>query len=269
LNLAQLLAQDVLALAAAQRFLRLLADLLRQAQHLDLLGEFARRAQHQGADRPPCFGRRSTLSASIEQMIYHGGSVRRGADRTPVVVDMPFLSYQVSIEEAIRHCGRVMAATDCDGVKLEGGAPIAATIHAVVERGIPVIGHLGFTPQSVHGLGGPRVQGRDARSAAQLLADARALEDAGASAVVLELVPRHVAAEITAALTIPTIGIGAGPDCDGQVLVLHDMLGLNEGFSPRFLRRYAELGGAVRDAVGRYADDVRRGTYPDDEHSFD
>jgi len=214
-------------------------------------------------------GRRSTLSASIEQMIYHGGSVRRGADRTPVVVDMPFLSYQVSIEEAIRHCGRVMAATDCDGVKLEGGAPIAATIHAVVERGIPVIGHLGFTPQSVHGLGGPRVQGRDARSAAQLLADARALEDAGASAVVLELVPRHVAAEITAALTIPTIGIGAGPDCDGQVLVLHDMLGLNEGFSPRFLRRYAELGGAVRDAVGRYADDVRRGTYPDDEHSFD
>ncbi len=214
-------------------------------------------------------GRRSTLSASVEQMIYHGGSVRRGAEHTPVVVDMPFLSYQVSVEEAIRHCGRVMAATDCDGVKLEGGTPIAATVRAVVERGIPVIGHLGFTPQSVHGLGGPRVQGRDAKSAAQLLADARALEDAGASAVVLELVPRGVAAEITAALTIPTIGIGAGPECDGQVLVLHDMLGLNEGFSPRFLRRYAELGVTVRDAVGRYADEVRRGAYPDDAHSFE
>ncbi len=214
-------------------------------------------------------GHRSTLSATLDQMIYHGASVRRGAESTPVVVDMPFLSYQVSVEEAIRHAGRVMAETDCHGVKLEGGAPIAATVRALTDRGIPVIGHLGFTPQSVHGLGGARVQGRDTRGADQLLDDARALEQAGACAVVLELVPRGLAARITAELVVPTIGIGAGPGCDGQVLVLHDMLGLNEGFSPKFLRHYAELGGDVRDAAARFADDVRQGRYPDDAHSFD
>jgi 3-methyl-2-oxobutanoate hydroxymethyltransferase len=214
-------------------------------------------------------GRRSTLSATLDQMIYHAASVRRGTDRVPVVIDLPFLSYQVSIEEAIRNGGRAMAETDCDGVKLEGGRVMAPVVRALVDRGIPVIGHLGLTPQSVHALGGYRVQGRTAAAADALLDDARALEDAGASAIVLELVPSGLAAGITQALSIPTIGIGAGASCDGQVLVLHDLLGLNEGFTPKFLRRYAELGQATRDAVSRFAADVRDGRFPDDAHSFD
>jgi 3-methyl-2-oxobutanoate hydroxymethyltransferase len=214
-------------------------------------------------------GRRSTLSATLDQMIYHTAAVRRGTDRLPVVIDLPFLSYQVSVEEAIRHAGRAMAESDCDGVKLEGGRVMAPVVRALVDRGIPVIGHLGFTPQSVHALGGHKVQGRSSDAAAGLLDDARALEEAGASAVVLELVPATVAGTITACLAIPTIGIGAGPACDGQVLVLHDMLGLNEGFSPKFLRRFGELGQATRDAVARYAAEVRSGAYPDDSHSFD
>jgi 3-methyl-2-oxobutanoate hydroxymethyltransferase len=213
-------------------------------------------------------GRRSTLSATLDQMIYHAASVRRGAERTPIIVDLPFLSYQVSVEEAIRNAGRVMAETDCHGVKLEGGAAMVPTVAALVARGIPVLGHLGLMPQSVHTSGGYRVQGRQEDAAAQLLEDARALEAAGASALVLELVPRHLAARVTAALRIPTIGIGAGPECDGQVLVLPDLLGLTEGFTPKFLRRYAELGPTVRAAVGRFADDVRTGRYPDEEHSF-
>jgi 3-methyl-2-oxobutanoate hydroxymethyltransferase len=214
-------------------------------------------------------GHPSTLSATLDQMIYHAASVRRGTARLPVVVDLPFLTYQVSVEEAIRNAGRVMAETDCDGVKLEGGRVMAPVVRALVDRGIPVMGHLGLTPQSVHALGGYRVQGRDDATRAALLDGARALEDAGASAVVLELVPRGLAAEVTAALSIPTIGIGAGPDCDGQVLVLHDVLGLNEGFTPRFLRRYADLGGAVREAIGSFARDVREGRFPDASHSFE
>jgi 3-methyl-2-oxobutanoate hydroxymethyltransferase len=146
---------------------------------------------------------------------------------------------------------------------------MAETVQALVERGIPVMGHLGLTPQSVHALGGYRVQGREAAAADRLLEDARALEAAGACAVVLELIPAGLAQRISAALTIPTVGIGAGPGCDGQVLVLHDMLGLNEGFSPKFLRRYAELGVAVREAVRAYAADVRGGSYPAKEHSFE
>jgi len=213
-------------------------------------------------------GRRSTLSATLDQMIYHAASVRRGAERTPVVVDLPFLSYQVSIEDAIRNAGRVMAETDCHAVKLEGGDVMVPTVAALVARGIPVIGHLGLMPQSVHTTGGYRVQGRHEDAASQLLEDACALEAAGASALVLELVPRDLAARVTAALRIPTIGIGAGPACDGQVLVLPDLLGLTEGFTPKFLRRYAELGPTVRDAVGRFAEDVRTGRYPDEEHSF-
>jgi 3-methyl-2-oxobutanoate hydroxymethyltransferase len=202
-------------------------------------------------------------------MIYHAASVRRGTSRLPIVVDLPFLTYQVSVEEAIRNAGRVMAETDCDGVKLEGGRVMAPVVRALVDRGIPVMGHLGLTPQSVHALGGYRVQGRDDATRAALLDGAKALEDAGACAVVLELVPRVLAAEVTAALTIPTIGIGAGPECDGQVLVLHDVLGLNEGFTPKFLRRYGELGGAVREAIGAFARDVREGRYPDASHSFE
>jgi 3-methyl-2-oxobutanoate hydroxymethyltransferase len=214
-------------------------------------------------------GRRSTLSATLDQMIYHAAAVRRGTERVPVVIDLPFLTYQVSVEEAIRNAGRAMADTDCDGVKLEGGSVMAPVVRALVDRGIPVIGHLGLTPQSVHALGGYKVQGRGEREGRVLVDEARALEDAGASAVVLELMPTTVAAAITSALSIPTIGIGAGVACDGQVLVLHDMLGLNEAFTPKFLRRYGDLGSATRDAVVRFAADVRSGAYPDDAHSFE
>jgi len=213
-------------------------------------------------------GRASTLSATVDQMIYHAGSVRRGATRTPIIVDLPFLSYQVSIAEAVRNAGRVLAETECHAVKLEGGAAMVPTVAALVERGIPVFGHLGFTPQSVNLLG-TRVQGRDTAVAERMCEDAVGLERAGATAIVLELVPSRVAAAITAAIGIPTIGIGAGVECDGQVQVLHDMLGLNPDFSPRFLKRYAQLADDVRDAVARYADDVRHGTFPDASHSFD
>jgi 3-methyl-2-oxobutanoate hydroxymethyltransferase len=214
-------------------------------------------------------GQETTLSATLDQMIYHAAAVRRGAPGTLLFVDLPFLTYQVSVPEAIRNAGRVLQETDANGVKLEGGRHMAETVQALVERGIPVMGHLGLTPQSVHALGGYKVQGRDPVAAGRLLDDAKALEQAGACAIVLELIPAEVARRISAGLTVPTIGIGAGPGCDGQVLVLHDMLGLNEGFSPKFLKRYAELGGAVRDAVRAYATEVRDGSYPGKEHSFE
>jgi 3-methyl-2-oxobutanoate hydroxymethyltransferase len=214
-------------------------------------------------------GQETTLSATLDQMIYHAAAVRRGAPAALLFVDLPFLTYQVSIPEAIRNAGRVLQETEANGVKLEGGRHMAETVRALVERGIPVMGHLGLTPQSVHALGGYKVQGRDAVAADRLLDDARELETAGACAIVLELLPTAVAGRISSALTIPTIGIGAGPGCDGQVLVLHDMLGLNETFSPKFLKRYAELAGTVRDAVRSFAADVRAGKYPGREHSFD
>jgi 3-methyl-2-oxobutanoate hydroxymethyltransferase len=214
-------------------------------------------------------GQETTLSATLEQMIYHAAAVRRAARRSLVFVDLPFLTYQVTVPDAIRNAGRVLQETGAHGVKLEGGRPMAETVRALVERGIPVIGHLGLTPQSVHALGGYRVQGRDAGAADRLLADAKALEVAGACAVVLELLPSELARSISATLTIPTIGIGAGPGCDGQVLVLHDMLGLNEGFNPKFLKRFAELGEAVRQAVRTYGAEVRDGGYPGREHSFE
>jgi 3-methyl-2-oxobutanoate hydroxymethyltransferase len=214
-------------------------------------------------------GQETTLSATLDQMIYHAASVHRGARRSLVFVDLPFLTYQVSVAEAIRNAGRVLQESGAHGVKLEGGRPMAETVRALVDRGIPVIGHLGLTPQSVHALGGYRVQGRDEGAPARLLADAKALEGAGACAIVLELLPAALARRISESLTIPTIGIGAGVGCDGQVLVLHDMLGLNEEFKPKFLKRYAELGEAVRTAVRSYAADVRGGRYPGPEHSFD
>jgi 3-methyl-2-oxobutanoate hydroxymethyltransferase len=213
-------------------------------------------------------GRDSTLSATLDQMIYHAASVRRGTDAL-VIVDLPFLTYQVSIEEAIRNAGRVMQETSAHGVKLEGGRAMADTVRALVERGIPVMGHLGLTPQSVHALGGYRVQGREKDAAKRLLEDAELLEEAGAFALVLELVPRVLAREVSASIRIPTIGIGAGEHCDGQVLVLHDMLGLNEGFSPKFLKRYGELAAATREAVKEFASDVRSGAYPGPEHGFE
>jgi 3-methyl-2-oxobutanoate hydroxymethyltransferase len=214
-------------------------------------------------------GQETTLSATLDQMIYHAASVRRGARRSLVFVDLPFLTYQISVPEAIRNAGRVLQESGAHGVKLEGGRPMAETVRALVERGIPVLGHLGLMPQSVHALGGYRVQGREEGAADRLVADALALEEAGACGIVLELLPSAVARRISSALTIPTIGIGAGAGCDGQVLVLHDMLGLNETFKPKFLKRYAELGEAVRAAVRAYAADVRDGRYPGPEHSFD
>ncbi|HLB81508.1 MAG TPA: 3-methyl-2-oxobutanoate hydroxymethyltransferase [Gemmatimonadales bacterium] len=213
-------------------------------------------------------GAETTLSTTLEQMIYHTTTVRRGAVRAMVVCDMPFLTYQVSPQQAIGNCGRVLQETGCQAVKLEGGAPMADTVRALVDVGIPVMGHLGLTPQSVHALGGYRVQGRDERTAERLKADAAALEQAGAFAIVLELVPAPLASQITKSLTIPTIGIGAGPACDGQVLVLPDMLGLNDRFTAKFVKRYAALAEDVREAVNLYAAEVREGRYPGPEHSF-
>jgi 3-methyl-2-oxobutanoate hydroxymethyltransferase len=214
-------------------------------------------------------GQETTLSATLDQMIYHSAAVRRGAPGALLFVDLPFLTYQVTVAEAIRNAGRVLQETGADGVKLEGGQVMAETVRALVDRGIPVMGHLGLTPQSVHALGGYRVQGRSPAAADRLVDDARALEEAGACATVLELLPTEVARRVTAALRIPTIGIGAGIGCDGQVLVLHDMLGLNEGFAPKFLKHYAELGASVRAAVRDYAGEVRAGRYPGPEHSFE
>ena len=213
-------------------------------------------------------GEPSTLSATVEQMIYHARAVRRGVRRALLVVDLPFLSYQVSREEAVRNAGRIMKETGAQAVKLEGGATMAATVQALVEIGIPVMGHLGLTPQSVHALGGYRVQGREEETARRLESDAAALESAGVFSIVLELVPAALAARITAARGVPTIGIGAGPSCDGQVLVLPDLLGLNDGFAPKFLKRYASLADDVRSAVGRFGEEVRAGAYPDADHSF-
>ena len=213
-------------------------------------------------------GAPSTLSATLDQMIYHTKMVRRGTERAMVVCDMPFLSYQISPEDALRNCGRAMKETGCSAVKIEGGQPMAATVRRLVDIGIHVMGHLGLTPQSVHALGGYRVQGRDDAEAGRLKADATALQDAGAFAVVLELVPAPLASQITKSLSIPTIGIGAGPACDGQVLVLHDMLGLNDQFSAKFVKKYAALAEDVREAARVFAAEVREGRYPGPEHSF-
>ena len=213
-------------------------------------------------------GEPSTLSATVDQMIYHARAVRRGVKRALLVVDLPFLSYQVSREDAVRNAGRIMKETGAQAVKLEGGATMAATVQALVEIGIPVMGHLGLTPQSVHALGGYRVQGREEETARRLESDAAALESAGVFSLVLELVPAALAGKITKARGVATIGIGAGPLCDGQVLVLPDLLGLNDGFAPKFLKRYASMADEVRTAVSRFGDEVRGGSYPDADHSF-
>jgi len=214
-------------------------------------------------------GQDTTLSATLEQMIYHTRMVRAGVRRALLIIDLPFLSYQVSVEEAKRNAGRAMQLTGANGVKLEGGRAMRDTVRALVDIGIPVMGHVGFTPQSVHALGGARVQGRGPEAGERIVADARALEEAGAFSVVLELMPSAVAARVTEALTIPTIGIGSGPHCDGQVLVLHDMLGLNERFQAKFVKAYANLGEQVRAAVRQFAEEVREGRYPDAAHSFE
>jgi 3-methyl-2-oxobutanoate hydroxymethyltransferase len=214
-------------------------------------------------------GQETTLSATLDQMVYHGRMVKTGIKHALVVLDMPFLTYQISVEEAKRNAGRAVQLTGAHAVKLEGGHTIAETVRAVVDMGVPVMGHIGYTPQSVHALGGARVQGRGDNARERMMADARALEGAGAFAIVLELMPADVAAQVSTAVAIPTIGIGSGAGCDGQVLVLHDMLGLNERFHAKFVKRYADLSERVRVAVRQYADEVRSGTYPDSAHSFE
>jgi 3-methyl-2-oxobutanoate hydroxymethyltransferase len=214
-------------------------------------------------------GYSSTLPVTLDHMIYHASAVRRGAKRALVIIDMPFLSYQASIESAVLNCGRAIQESGASAVKVEGGNPeMLATVHALVRTGIPVMAHIGFTPQSVNTIGGARVQGREEEGAARLIAEAKGLEEAGAFGVVLELVPNTVSARITKAVGIPTIGIGAGIDCDGQVLVLPDILGLNDTFDPKFLKRYAEMAQEVRSAIGNWGRDVRSGAYPDADHSF-
>ena len=210
----------------------------------------------------------STIPVTLEAMIHHAAAVRRGVEHALLVVDMPFLTFQVSPEETVRNCGRVLKETGAEAVKLEGGSERACEhVARVVDAGVPVMGHIGLTPQSVHALGGYRVQGRDEANAERLRAEARRLAEAGAFSIVLELLPAALAGEITRASAVPTIGIGAGADCDGQVLVLPDMLGLNDAFAPKFLRRFADLAGETRRGLSAYVGAVRNGEYPGPEHA--
>jgi 3-methyl-2-oxobutanoate hydroxymethyltransferase len=209
-------------------------------------------------------GHATSLPVTLGQIAYHTECVVRGTRRALVVADLPFLTYQVSPQQAVRSAGRLLKKAGAHAVKLEGGVRMAETVHAVVNAGIPVMGHVGLTPQSVHQLGGFKVQ----RDAKQLLADAKAVEEAGAFSVVVESVPAEVGARITAAVSIPTIGIGAGPQCDGQVLVYHDLLGLFTDFKPKFVKQYADMGSRIRAALAAYCADVRTGQFPDADHSF-
>lgn len=214
------------------------------------------------------YGFDSTLPVTLEMMIAHGAAVVRGSTRACVVVDMPFGSYEESPQGAYRSAARILAETGCAAVKLEGGVAMADTIGTLVARGIPVMAHIGLTPQSVNLFGGFRVQGRDDARADQVRADAAAVEAAGAFAAVVEGIPEPLAREITEAVSIPTIGIGGSPACDGQVLVTEDMVGLFGAFTPKFVKRYAELGDAVADAAAAYAREVRSRSFPGPEHCF-
>lgn len=203
----------------------------------------------------------STVPVTMEMMLHHVAAVARGVENTFVVADMPFMSYQVSDERALLNAGRLIQETGADAVKLEGGTLRAGLIRKLVENGIPVVGHVGLTPQSVLAMGGYRMQGKGPEEAEKVMADAKAVADAGAFAIVLECIPDDLARQITEALPIPTIGIGAGPHCDGQILVMHDFLGINPS-APSFVKRYAEIGDVVRQAASAYAADVRSGAFP-------
>ncbi|MFA6498428.1 MAG: 3-methyl-2-oxobutanoate hydroxymethyltransferase [Desulfurivibrionaceae bacterium] len=213
-------------------------------------------------------GYESTVPVTMEEMLHHSRAVKHGVERALLVGDMPFLSYQVDPREAISNGGRFLKEAGCDAVKLEGGLEICATVAAMVRAGIPVMGHIGLTPQTAGALGGYKVQGRDAQSARRLLAEAKGLAEAGAFAIVLECLPDKLAAAITASVPIPTIGIGAGVQCDGQVLVSHDLLGMFEKFVPSFVKRYADLAPQIAGAITAFRDEVKAGVYPDAEHSF-
>jgi 3-methyl-2-oxobutanoate hydroxymethyltransferase len=213
-------------------------------------------------------GYENTLPVTLDQMLHHTAAVARGARRALVATDMPFLSYQVSPEQAVQNAGRCLKEAGAAAVKIEGGEFRAPTIRALVQNGIPVLGHIGLTPQSLQALGGYKVQGKTPPEVEQLLADARAVERAGAFAIVLEAIPPDVARKITDAIAIPTIGIGAGPHCDGQILVLHDMLGLSGDFKPKFVKQYTNLGADIRKAVEQYRKEVADGTFPGPEHCY-
>lgn len=214
-------------------------------------------------------GERTTLPVTLDQMVYHTRCVVRGAaDQTHVVADLPFMSYQASISQAALSAGRLMAEGGAEAVKLEGGEVLAPTIHHLVQVGIPVLAHIGMTPQSVHAFGGFKVQGKDVESRDRIRRDARAVQTAGAYAVVLEAIPADLAAEITSELSIPTIGIGAGNQCDGQILVMHDLLGLNPDFRPKFAKAYADLASVTRDAVRAYVREVESREFPLSEHTY-
>lgn len=213
-------------------------------------------------------GHANTLPVTVDQMIYHGQAVARGMKRAHVVVDMPFMSYHVSVQQAVETAGRLVKEGMAEAVKLEGGRERLEAIEAITRAQIPVMGHLGLTPQSVHAFGGFKVQGKRDDEARRIVEDARAIEEAGAYSLVLEGIPMELAAEITAQVRIPTIGIGAGVHCDGQVLVLYDLLGMDDSFRPKFVKRYAQLGAEVRKAIDAYVEEVRGGVFPDDDQSF-
>jgi 3-methyl-2-oxobutanoate hydroxymethyltransferase len=210
----------------------------------------------------------NTLPVTMEEMLYHTRAVVRGSGGALVVADLPFLSYQVDLRDARLNAGRLIKEGGAQAVKLEGGENVAATIRAIVDMDIPVVGHIGLTPQSIHRMGGFRVQGKKEEQARQLLADARAVQEAGAFALVLEGIPADLGRRITESVTIPTIGIGAGVHCDGQVLVIHDILGLCEKYSPKFVKKYADVSGIIRGGIEDYIREVKAGEFPDEEHSF-
>jgi 3-methyl-2-oxobutanoate hydroxymethyltransferase len=214
-------------------------------------------------------GLATTLPVTLDDMIYHTRAVVRGAPDVYVVVDLPFLSYQASVRDAVLSAGRILKETEAGGVKLEGGRELVPTVRRLIRSGIPVMGHLGLLPQSVRALGGYPLRATEEGAASALLEDARRLQDAGCFAIVLEKIPAQLARSVSASLEIPTIGIGAGPECDGQILVLHDVLGLSGDFHPRFVRRYAELGSETRRAVEAYVRDVKAGAFPSEGESYE
>lgn len=213
-------------------------------------------------------GHKNTLPVTMEQMLYHTKAVARGTERALVVADMPFLSFQVSLEEAKRNAGRFIQEAGAEAVKLEGGEVMLKTIEAIAGMGVPVMGHVGLTPQSIHQFGGYKVRGKQKDQRERIVNDAVAVEKCGAFSLVLEGIPKDLAQEITERLSIPTVGIGAGAHCDGQVLVMHDMLGLFDMYTPKFVKRYADLKEVVSGAVKNYITEVREGKFPGEEHSF-
>ena len=213
-------------------------------------------------------GYENTIPVTMEDMLHHTKAVSRASQNALIVADMPFLSYQVSPEAALANAGRFLKEANAQAVKLEGGREYAETVQKIVSAGIPVMAHLGLTPQSIHQLGGYKVQGKKEDAAEKMMLDAKSLEEAGAFSLVLECIPEKLAADITRSLSIPTIGIGAGVYCDGQVLVINDMLGMYERMTPKFVKKYANLNIDIRNAVKRYIQDVKTSTFPDPEHSF-